>query len=134
VGASIEGYRADLDRQCPATPAVGSAAQQAFPLGQVLLAVRSGPLVRRAQQLDDRDQLPAVAIPDLQERPPLDVFVDRDVLVELDDVVGPDLGHQALRDRGQELLVEVVPGVVLLQVGVHARERGWHRRGLRSWS
>jgi hypothetical protein len=46
-----------------------------------------------------------------------------DVLAELDDVAGPDLGYETLGDGEQELLVEVVPGVVLLQVRIHPGKR-----------
>ena len=56
--------------------------------------------------------------------------MDVDVLVDLEDVVRLDLGCQAIGNCGQKPFMEVVPGVVLLQIRVHAREWGWHGVGL----
>ena len=44
------------------------AAQQFTSFGQVLLAVRAVFLVRRAQQLQNGDQIPILAVTDLQEQ------------------------------------------------------------------
>ena len=54
---------------------VGRAPEQLAALGEVLLAVFTGPLVRRAQELDRGHQLAALAIPDFQERHLLDVLL-----------------------------------------------------------
>ena len=48
--------------------------------------------------------------------------MDVDVLVDLDDVVGLDLGADPFGDKRKEPLVEIMPGIVLLNEWVHTRE------------
>ena len=72
-GAIVRGHRrpppeqVDLDQ-------MGAAPQQLPTLRQVLLAILAGPSVGRAQKLDDRDQLAAPAVADLQVGDPLDLL------------------------------------------------------------
>jgi hypothetical protein len=80
------------------------APQQFSALGQVVLAVLARPLVRWTQEFDDSDSLATAAVPDFEEGQVLDVLtsgrisrirrqvVDVDVLFELDEVAGRDLG------------------------------------------
>src|SRR5208337_5364313 len=107
---------------------VGRAPEQLAALGEVLLAVFTRPLVRRAQELDRSHQLATLAIPDFQERHLLDVLlrwqvVDVNMLLELDDVLWCDLRGQETAKRRQELRVEVEPVGRLLEIRVHARKR-----------
>jgi hypothetical protein len=48
------------------------------------------------------------------------------VLINLDYIVWPHLNYKSLGDHGDDLLMEVMPGVILLQEGVHAGKGRWH--------
>jgi hypothetical protein len=52
-------------------------------------------------------------------------FVNVDVLVDLHDVIGADLGDEEVGNQRKEALVEVMPGVILFQIRIHA----WKWRG-----
>ena len=67
------------------------------------------------------EKISAAAIADLNKRQLFDLM-NVDVLVDLDDVAWPHLNHESLGDRRDDLLMKVMPRVVLLQKGVHARE------------
>jgi hypothetical protein len=53
-------------------------------------------------------------------------FMNVNMLVDLDDVSGTHLSHEPFGDGGDELLMEVMPGIILLQVRIHPRERRGH--------
>jgi len=124
-----------------------------------------GPLVGRAQQLDQGDQLPVAAIANFQKRQPFDIhgrqiafrggvqhggsglvpgvgtrdspsdrnicpsqespllgreFMDENMFVDLHDVARIDLNTNQVAYARHEAFVEIVPGVFLLQVRIHA--------------
>ena len=63
LGATFLGHRRPSPQQVDLDQ-VSRAAEQFASLRQIRLAILAGPLVRGAEELDDRHQLPAFAVPD----------------------------------------------------------------------
>jgi hypothetical protein len=111
----------DFDKMSPAR-------QQLRALGQVVIPVRSGRFVRGAKQFNGRDDPTIAPVANLQAGVPFHVYGRHGQDFNLNQVVASHQGGERVRTMRNEPLVEILPRVILLQVGIHPRKWRSHER------